>query len=101
MARSILIAAALLLLSATAALSQQQVCAPYSDLTQKLQAEYKEALAGRGIDATGRLLEIWSGPEGGTILLVRPADMLSCIMLIGEKGTRWQPEEPQPDGPKS
>ena len=39
---------------------------------------------------TNRMLEIWGGPDGWTVLLVRPTDMISCVMLIGQKGTQWQ-----------
>ena len=82
------------------AAAQQQVCGPYSDMTAKL-GEYGEALSGRGIDAVNRMLEIWTGPDGWTVILVRPNDMMSCVMLIGQKGTQWQTVEPQPVGPKS
>ncbi len=66
------------------AAAQQQVCGPYSDMTAKL-GEYGEALSGRGIDAVNRMLEIWAGPDGWTVILVRPNDMMSCVMLIGQK----------------
>ena len=71
------------------AAAQQQGCGPYSDMTAKL-GEYEEKLIGRGIDMTNRMLEIWGGPDGWTVLLVRPTDMISCVMLIGQKGTQWQ-----------
>ncbi len=101
MARSILISAALLCLSATVALPQQTPCGPYSDMTHRLKSEYDEQLLCLGIDAVGRMLEIWGSADGWTVIAVRPADMMSCVMLIGEKGTQWQTVEPQPVGPKS
>ena len=92
-------AAALAVFLCAPAAAQQQVCGPYSDMTAKL-LEYGEALSGRGIDMTNRMLEIWAGPDGWTVLLVRPTDMISCVMLIGQKGTQWQPAKP-PSGPSS
>ena len=101
MARALIIAA-LLLLSSTVALAADAPCGPYSDMTARLQKEHKEQLLGRGIDAVGRMLEVWGSQDNGwTILLVRPADMVSCLMLVGQKGTAWQTVEPQYDGPKS
>jgi len=82
------------------AAAQQQVCGPYTEMTAKLR-EHKEGLTGRGIDMANRMLEIWAGPDGWTVILVRPNDMMSCVMLIGQKGTQWQTVEPQPVGPKS
>ena len=73
------------------AAAQQQVCGPYDAMTKRLETQYDERLLGRGIDAVGRMLEIWGSPS----------DMVSCVMLIGQKGTQWQPVEPKPDGPKS
>ena len=83
------------------AAAQQQVCGPYDAMTKRLETQYDERLLGRGIDAVGRMLEIWGSPDGWTIILGRPSDMVSCVMLIGQKGTQWQTVEPQPVGPKS
>tara|TARA_B100001123_G_scaffold140199_1_gene162910 strand:- start:4797 stop:5120 length:324 start_codon:yes stop_codon:yes gene_type:complete len=79
----------------------QNVCGPYSAMTARLMEKHSEVILGRGIDAAGRMLEIWGGDDGWTILLVRPEDMMSCLMLIGQKGTQWQAVEPKPVGPKS
>jgi len=84
------------------AAGQDVPCGPYSDMTKRLATQYNEQLAGRGIDAAGRMFEIWASPaDGWTVILVRPNDMMSCVMLIGQKGTQWQAVEPKPDGPKS
>ena len=79
----------------------QNVCGPYSAMTARLMEKHSEVILGRGIDAAGRMLEIWGGDDGWTILLVRPEDMMSCLMLIGQKGTQGQAVEPKPVGPKS
>jgi hypothetical protein len=83
------------------AAAQETPCASYSDMTTKLQQSHGEALKGRGIDMAGRMLEIWASADGWSILLVRPDNMLTCLMLVGQKGTSWQTVEPQPVGPKS
>jgi hypothetical protein len=102
MARALFISVALLLFSANAAAAQQPPpCAPWDQMVKKLKIEYSEVLVGRGIDALGRMLEIYGGPDGWTVLSVQPANMISCVMLIGQKGTQWQAVEPQPDEPKS
>ena len=94
-------AAALAVFLCAPAAAQQQPCGPWSEMVKHLQVSYGEQLTGRGIDALGRMLEIYTGPEGWTVISVQPANMISCVMLIGQKGTQWQVVEPQPDGPKS
>lgn len=83
------------------ALAQVEVpCGPYIEMIKRLKA-FDEALLGRGIDAGGRMVEIWGSPaDGWTIILVRPDDMVSCVMTIGQKGTAWQAVKP-PLGPNS
>ena len=95
------IAAAVLAVFLCAPAAAQNVCGPYDTMTKRLETQYDERLLGRGIDAVGRMLEIWGSPDGWTVIAVRPADMMSCVMLIGQKGTQWQPVEPKPDRPKS
>lgn len=83
------------------AAAQETPCGPYQAMTARLMETHLEQIRGRGIDAAGRLLEVWGGDDGWSILLVRPEDMLTCLMLVGQKGTSWQAVEPQPVGPKS
>ena len=102
MARPLLIAAALLaVFLCSPAAAQQTACGPYSDVTARLQNEYAEQLYGRGIDAIGRMLEIWAGPTGWTVLAVQPSDMLACVMLVGRRGTEWQTFNPKKSGRKA
>lgn len=82
------------------AAAAQAVCGPYAGITKRLSDKFKERVVGRGIEAQGRMLEIWSGPEGWTILMTS-ADMQSCVMAIGQKGTTWETIKPQPNGPRS
>ncbi len=82
------------------AAAQQQPCGPWDQMVKRLQIEYSEVLVGRGIDALGRMLEIYAGPDGWTVISVQPANMISCVMLIGQKGTQWQPAQPS-SGPAS
>ena len=95
MARSILIGAALLLFSASAA-AAKLVCGPYPDITARLKSEYSEQAIGRGLDNSGsRIFEVWSGPTGWSILMT-DARMTTCIMAIGQKGMPWELIKPQP-----
>ena len=87
MARAFLIAIALLLVPAEAA--AQAVCGSYAEISERLARVYDERAAGRGIDAQNRMFEVWAGPEGWTILMTS-ADMRSCVMAIGQKGTTWE-----------
>ena len=82
------------------AAAQQPPCSPYQEMVTTLQTRYSETLVGRGIDALGRMLEIYAGQDGWTVISVQPANMISCVMLIGKRGTQWQPAIP-PSGPSS
>ena len=87
MARALVIAIALLLVPANAA--AQAVCASYAEISERLSRVYDERVAGRGIDQQNRMYEIWSGPQGWTILMTT-AQMEACVMAIGQKGTTWE-----------
>ena len=82
------------------AAAQQPPCSPHQEMVTTLQTRYSETLVGRGIDALGRMLEIYAGPDGWTVISVQPANMIACVMLIGQKGTQWQLVEP-PSAPSS
>lgn len=83
------------------AAASEQTCGPYQAIVTRLSVEFGERLIGRGIDGLGRMMEIHAGKDGWTVLLVQPANMLSCIMLVGQKGTQWQTIDTKSVGPRS
>lgn len=97
---AIAFAAALAVFLCAPAAAAQAVCGPYDEVSERLSKKYGERVVGRGIEAQGRMLEIWSGLEGWTILMTS-ADMQSCVMAIGQKGTTWETIKPQPNRPRS
>ena len=71
------------------AAAAQAVCGPYTEITKRLSDKFKERVVGRGIDQQNRMFEIWSGPDGWTILMTT-AQMEACVMAIGQKTTTWE-----------
>jgi len=92
MARALIISITLLLLSVSAA-AAQVACGPYDQITARLATEFKERVRGRGLDGQNRMFEVWSGPNGWTILMTS-VRMQSCVMVVGQKGTTWEQLEP-------
>jgi hypothetical protein len=63
---------------------QRPPCAPVAELAGKLTSEYGETPAGRGLDAKGRLLEIWASPKTGTWTAVTTSPSgLACVDATG------------------
>ena len=94
---AIAIAAAFTAVFLCAPAAAQAVCGPYSEITKRLFEKFQERVVGRGIDQQNRMFEIWSGPDGWTILMTS-AQMEACVMAIGQKTTTWQTLSP-PVGP--
>tara|TARA_Y100001938_G_scaffold147603_1_gene229178 strand:+ start:3205 stop:3510 length:306 start_codon:yes stop_codon:yes gene_type:complete len=82
-------AAALAVFLCAPAAAAQAVCGPYTEITKRLSDKFKERVVGRGIDQQNRMFEIWSGPDGWTILMTT-AQMEACVMAIGQKTTTWE-----------
>ena len=93
-------AAALAVFLCAPSAAAQAACGQYNEVSERLNKKYGERVVGRGIEAQGRMLEIWSGPEGWTVLMTSP-DMQSCVMAVGQKGTTWETIQVQPNRPKS
>ena len=65
-----------------------QTCGRHDDLTHQLNAQYEERTAAYGLTADGRLVEVFSSPNGSWTILLSDPSGLSCIMSYGES---WQP----------
>lgn len=82
------LSAGLILATGSAAAQQrttvQQMCAPRDVLVSNLQKSYEEMPAGRGLSATGNLVELLTSATGGwTMLMTRPNGM-NCVIGVGE-----------------
>jgi hypothetical protein len=90
MARALVIAAIMAaFLFAPVDVLGQAVCGEYQAVRDRLETTYDERVIGRGLDGTGRIVELLAGPTGWTLLLVTPNGM-ACIATTGEKGTQWE-----------
>ena len=79
---------------ASTAAAQQVPCGPSEALTARLASEYGEAVTGGGIDAAGRVLQIFANAETGTwTAVVSTAEGMSCVVSSGEL---WASERPDP-----
>jgi len=94
MARALIIAALLLLPATTAA---QGVCGAYAKISERLVNNFNENIVGRGIDSQNRMFEIWTGDDGWTITMTS-AQMITCVMVVGQKGTSWENVAKKPRG---
>lgn len=58
-------------------------CQPYTAMAEALRRDWGEVAILRGLDARGRMIEIYVGPQGTfTILAVAP-DMTACPLSVG------------------
>ena len=84
---AMLLSAGLILATGTAAAQRtavQQMCAPRDVLVSNLSKSYQEQPLGRGLSATGNLVELLTGPSGSwTMLMTRP-NGLTCVIGVGE-----------------
>ena len=84
-------AAAALALSASAA-GAQSACMPRDRIVDRLEAAFSEKLAGRGLESSERIFEIFISQDGGSWTIIQTfADGVSCIMATG---TLWISEDP-------
>ncbi len=62
-------------------------CGARDDLANKLKQRYDEMPSALGIASNGRLVEVFTSPNGTwTIVLTRP-DGVSCLLAVGQD---WQ-----------
>ena len=86
----------LLLLSVGA--QAQNVCGEYTKLANRLKTVHGEFLLGRGIAANNRIVEVYGGRNGWTILVV-DVQMNACIASISTPGYPWEVITPPPAPP--
>lgn len=97
--KSIVLAAALAVLSVCAAHAQQSLvpCTVISaeEAERQLSENHGEVLRNSGLDARGSIVVVWANPETGswTLALV-DATGTACIVGFGEF---WQEYEPEPN----
>jgi len=78
--------------------SQVNVCGEYTKITNRLKTVHGEFLLGRGIDGTNRIIEIYGGRNGWTILVV-DVQMNACIASVSTPGYPWEVITPLPAPP--
>jgi len=72
-------------------------CGPHEQLTERLQEKHGEAPVSLGLDAKGRLVQVFTSEAGGTwTIVITRAEGPSCIVASGR---HWQQLDPPPDGP--
>lgn len=63
----------------------QALCMPRAQIVEMLDTHYAEAPIARGLAAGGRLMEVFSSPDGNTwTLLLTTPDGTSCLMGEGQ-----------------
>lgn len=76
--------------------AQAMTCLPRAALVERLEARYKEHLAGGGLQNPRRILGIWASEETGgfTVFITRP-DGVSCIVATGQHWTSTTASAPE------
>tara|TARA_Y100000817_G_scaffold65790_1_gene49719 strand:- start:6882 stop:7175 length:294 start_codon:yes stop_codon:yes gene_type:complete len=93
MARSLLIAAALVLLSSAAV--AQNICAPRDDLVKRLWDRWQEAQVSLAMINDGRLLEIFASEAGSWTAIISDPNGRSCVASAGQEWTIFDaPKKP-------
>lgn len=62
----------------------QPMCAPYERMVTELESRFQEARTGRGVDARGHLVEVYSSEGGSWTMLVTIPNGPSCIVATGQ-----------------
>lgn len=90
------LALATLLAAARLEAAEQPVCAARADLAERLDALFTERPVAIGLDAAGKLVEVFASPDGDTwtMLATRP-DGASCVVATGRF---WQVRAPAAGG---
>ena len=93
MARPLLIAAALVLLSSAAV--AQNICAPREDVVKRLWAKWQEAQITVAMINDGRLLEIFVSEKGSWTAIISDPNGRSCVASAGQEWTIFDaPKKP-------
>lgn len=96
--RSVVLALGLLLPIAPQASAQEAICQTHDSLAKQLEEQYAERLVAAGLDAGGRLVELFASAASAswTMVMTTPAGE-SCVMAVGE---HWQElKQPATGGP--
>ena len=70
------------------------ICAPTSEMVQRLSKTYGSARNAQGIRGPETVMEVWTDDRGEWAMVVRYASGKSCIVAFGE---HWQTFVQQPD----
>jgi hypothetical protein len=60
------------------------ICAPSSEMHDRLTRDYGATLSGRGLRDRESVMELWSSARGDWTLVVAYASGLRCIVAMGE-----------------
>ena len=81
------LAAGLAMITATAA-SAQTACLSHDNLVEMLDGRYSEKPVAAGLEAGGRLFEVFAAPDGATwTMVITTPEGASCVVAVGED---WQ-----------
>ncbi len=82
-------------LATSSAAAQMPIpCGDYREIVRQLAEKHGERAAGRGLSASGNLVELLRAEDGGWTLLMVLPNGRACLMSMGEA---WQPiEAPRP-----
>lgn len=60
------------------------ICAPRTEMTQRLSLQYGARLAGQGVRNLEMVMEVWTTPRGDWTLVQSYTDGRACIVAMGE-----------------
>jgi hypothetical protein len=75
-------------LGSVSAYAQAQICGDHEDLIKRLKSDYTEDRKGIGLTADGRVVELFTSPDGSWTLLLTGAEGTACLVTHGKY---WQP----------
>lgn len=77
-------------LAVSPATAQPIPCGDYREIVRQLAEKHGERAAGRGLSASGNVVELLRSEDGGWTLLMVLPNGRACLMSMGEA---WQPVE--------
>lgn len=76
---------AIVITLATYPAAAQTMCGDHQEIVKQLDKEFAENRIGFGLDASGRLMELFASPEtGGWTLLLTLPNGLACLVGAGD-----------------
>ena len=70
------------------------LCAPTSEMTQKLSLQFGERPMAWGTRGPEQIMQVWTADDGDWTLVVRYATGTSCIVAMGENWASGRAENP-------